>query len=63
MDRHGIPELFLTTPSYLILLSENCCFTGSTVAPLSHEHIFLMTVIFLLRFQEWLEAEATSIEW
>lgn len=40
------PEVFWTIPAYLTLLSENCCFTDSAVGPVSHQNIFLMTIIF-----------------
>lgn len=47
---HGTPEfpqVFWTIPTYLtLLLLENCCFTGSAVGPVSHQNIFLMTIIF-----------------
>lgn len=49
-------ELLLTTLIYLTL-SENCCFTGSAVGPLSHQWFFAghWFVFFFLRFQAWLE--------
>lgn len=62
MDHHCILELFLPFTIYLTLLSETCCLTGSAVGLLSHKHILLLTISFLifflmLRFQAWLEVE------
>lgn len=60
-------ELLLTTLIYLTL-SENRCFTGSAVGPLSHQwffagHWFVFFFFFLWDFKRGWRFEAAGIEW